>query len=322
MALLNWLLSASLDREKLALLVLCMLVGYVVAANLAWRLFYSRAAASSSILAVAPGRDAAAPGRPAVWRWVTRWVEQAIRLLYYVGVPCAVFARQSGSTAGALFAEAGIPTTWIVHGGGTQPHGGGTQPQSVPWQQLVVDEMFQVDDVGAAAAIWVGGACLFVAVWIWYAWVSSTAKWDSITVNASGMQGSSIAWWQALREALFLQTLWAFYRGSIAMHIADSSRWDSAATVAFLVLALVSVSWLLSPLRRQAARDPARGYQVGRDWMLALLTICTAMTIRSLWLLVLMHWMWLWTGDRVLKRAASPYAEKATLLGGTHHHSG
>ena len=297
MALLAWLLSASFDREKLALLVLCMLVGYVAIANLSWRLSYPPRLSSTA------------------WSWVGKWVEQAGRLLYYVGVPCAVLARWcaigprwdsaayrlSTATAegncGALFAEAGIPTTWIVSGG-------------VLWYQRVLDELLNVQDIGMAAAIWIGGACLFVAMWVWYArrW-TQPPRWTQ-PVSAGGVVGQPITWWQALREGLFLQVLWAFYRGAISMHIADSPWWnltargDSTIYVAFLVLALVSVSWLLNPLRRETAGDPSRSYQVVRDWILILLTTCTVMYVRPLWLLVLMHWMWLWTSDRILKAAA------------------
>ncbi|MBN1583816.1 MAG: hypothetical protein JXA89_24125 [Anaerolineae bacterium] len=263
-----WLLSADLEREKLALLVLCMIVGYVLSTNLVWRLFYlSKSGVSGE--------------RSTRWSWIGIWVKQVGRLLYYVGVPCIVFAR------GALLYQAGIPMTWVA------------RSNSVPWYQLVANEMLNLESIGMAAAVWIGGVCLFSAVWIWYA-----------RVGAGGVKRQSIALWQAFREALFFQMLWAFYRGVISMILSNP------AIVAFVVVALVSVSWLLSPLRRKSSGDLACGYQTVRDWILALLTACAAPGIRLLWLLVLMHWLWLWTSDRILNSvAASPHRKKATLSG-------
>jgi hypothetical protein len=254
MDLVAWLLSADLGREKLALLLFCTLVGYVLTANLVWRLFFAPQGASWRGSIPLSTR----------WPWIWEWVIQGGRLIYYVGVPYVVFAR------GALVQPAGIPTTWVGSG------------SNVLWRLYASDETLAY--IGTAAAMWIGGVCLFVAVWIWYA-----------RVNAGDVESRAIPWWQALREAVFLQMLWAFYRGVI------SAQTTNAIYITFVVMILISVSWFLSPLRQEDINNPSRGYGVVRDWMLALLTAAAATSVRSLWLLVMMHWMWLWTSDRVLQ---------------------
>jgi len=71
-----------LAREKLTLLVLCMLSMHVLAANLAWRLRLRRSAWGRALV-------------------------QLIRAFFYVGIPAAVLWR------GVLVSALGVPTTYV-----------------------------------------------------------------------------------------------------------------------------------------------------------------------------------------------------------------
>jgi hypothetical protein len=129
-----------------------------------------------------------------------------------------------------------------------------------------------------------GGVCVFVAAWAWYA-----------RMNVDRVEWRAVPWWKALREALFFQIVWAFYRAVV------STQTSNAVYVSFICLALVSVSWLLNPFRRTDPGDLPRAYPIARDWTLALLTAFAAVALRPLWLLVLMHCTWLGVSDRILK---------------------
>jgi hypothetical protein len=80
-----WALGPELSREKLTLLVLCMVSMQIVAANLAWQLRLRRTAAGRVLM-------------------------QLARALTYVGIPAAVLWR------GALVSAVGVPTTYVERG--------------------------------------------------------------------------------------------------------------------------------------------------------------------------------------------------------------
>jgi hypothetical protein len=80
-----WALGPELSREKLTLLVLCMVSMQIVAANLAWRLGLRRTRLGRSLV-------------------------QLARACTYVGIPAVVLWR------GALLAAVGAPTTYVEQG--------------------------------------------------------------------------------------------------------------------------------------------------------------------------------------------------------------
>ena len=77
-----WALGPDLAREKLTLLVLCMLSTHVLAANLAWRLRLRRSAWGRALI-------------------------QLVRVSFCVGIPAAVLWR------GVLVSALGVPTTYV-----------------------------------------------------------------------------------------------------------------------------------------------------------------------------------------------------------------
>jgi hypothetical protein len=208
--------------------------------------------------------------------WIGQWAVQITRLLYYVGIPLATLGRRD-------LRQMGLPGTLA-----------GVQGGDLVFYLLGVDKTQDLMQVGVGIAMGVGALALLVAVWVWYARVlPSAGEWPAVP------------WWKALREAFFLQVLWAFYRSFVSTLTLDGIY------VAFSGLALVAVSWLFDPLRRSGAYSAYRGYVVAQDWMFALFTALMAIEIDSLWLLVLMHSVWLWAGDQVL-RSVSRFPARST----------
>lgn len=208
--------------------------------------------------------------------WVGQWSAQGGRLLYYVGIPGVILWRQK------LFPAMGIPTTWSGSKG------------SFIWHMLGLDEPGNLMRICTAVTMWGGGVCLLAFVWVWHVRTTPEVKF-----------ASAVAWWQTWREGLFLQALWAFYRGVISMWTGNPVY------VAFLAWGLVALSWSLDPLRRHHLHDASQGYRIVRDWMLALFTAFVAMTVHSLGVLVLMHTGWLWASDRILHSLAQKYAPRS-----------
>jgi hypothetical protein len=200
--------------------------------------------------------------------WVGRWLAQLLRLLYYVGIPFAVLWR------GELFAQMGIPTTYA-----------GSWDGDAALRLLGLIGVQDVAYLGTGVATAIGTLCLLGVVWTWYV----------RAVPGTGGGALSVPWWRAFREAFFLQMLWAFYRGVVNALTLDGVR------VAFISLALVSASWLLTPRRRHDLFTP-RGYLVVQDWLCALFTAFVSLIVRSLWLLIIMHMLWIWVGGQVLAR--------------------
>jgi hypothetical protein len=203
--------------------------------------------------------------------WLGRWSAQVLRLLYYVGIPFAVLWR------GDLVSQMGIPTTYTAGRDGREA--------------LSLWGMAEVRDVvylGTGIAMSIGTLCLLIVIWIWYVRALPDVKGKI----------RAIPWWRALREAFFLQVFWAFCRSFVTTLTAEGMY------VAFISFALVAVSWLLNPQRRHDLFT-WRGYLVVQDWICALFTALVSLTIHSLWLLFLMHTLWLWVGGRTLQRFSS-----------------
>jgi hypothetical protein len=270
-ALFTWLLAPDLARDKLALLVLCMVVMYVTAAHLAWR---------------ARQRSGRKPTLFGGQSRVTRSIGHLLRALYYVGIPLIALWR------GQLVQEVGIPSTWAAP----------TIPDWMYWLGLSTPEDLMRLGTGLALA----GAALgvLIAVWIWYA---------RMVLNDQELGQDSlwpVTWWEALREAFFLQMLWFLFRSFFATLTGNSLQ------SAFGSLALIALCWLLDPARRHDLFTARRAHLVVHDWLCALFTALISMTVQSLWLLILAHTIWTWASGKVLS-----HYTKALSAGRTDPHS-
>lgn len=198
-----------------------------------------------------------------------RLAVQVLRALYCLGIPAAVLWR------GALVAEMGIPTTYAGEG-------------VLGLQVLGLSGAQDLLRLGQGILLTAGGIVLLVALWTWYARVAPSQP-HSVT---------PMPWWVALREALFLQVHWAFYRGVAATYTPDPVY------VALASLILIGVPWVLDPRRRYDLLTP-KGYLVVQDGLCALFTAVLSLSVSALWLLIAAHALWLWVGGRALARAAA-----------------
>jgi hypothetical protein len=275
--LLDWLLSASFGREKLALLVLCQAGIYALSSQLVWRM---RCAGAGQGFLVSLGRS-----------WFGRWMGQVARLVYFVGVPLAVLWRDAPS--GDVYREMGIPTTYV---------GGGDANQVL--LLLGLGEAEALRQLSAGVAIGGASLVLLLVLWVWYvrAVLARPEFQPSGTLRA-------VPWWNALQEALYAQLLWALYRGAAATWIVDRTM------AAFVGLVLAVFPWVLDPGRRRSLFS-LRGHLVVQDWLFALLTAFLSLSVRAIWFLVLMHTCWMWLTGRMLAHLSRPYAFRAASTPG------
>lgn len=210
-----------------------------------------------------------------------RWLTPLLRVLYYLGIPLAVLWR------GALISQMGIPTT-VASAGGTEQifHLLGLAPAAELLHTL------------HGLALGLAGLLGLIVIWIWYARLSP----------AGPDERPPAPWWDALREALFLQVHWAFYRG-VVLH------WVPGRLHAALpALVLIVLPWVLDPRRRRDLLT-RRGYRIVQDWVCALLTAFVVQATGSLWLLIVLHTLWLWVGSRTLARFSPPVLQPLPSAG-------
>lgn len=258
-ALYAWLLSDPLGQEKLALLVFCIIGIHILSAQLAWRM---RSTSNSGGRFVAIRHS-----------WFGRGISQVLRLFYHVGIPLIVLWR------GALGREMGIATTYVGHWG-----------LNLLLPGLQKGEEFLHLCLGAA----IGGAMLgaLLVVWGWYARV----VWARLA-SCEAVLSPAVSLWVALREALYLQFLWALYRGVAILFTGDRLG------AAYISLALIVVSWAFDPRRRRDLSSPS-GYLVVQDWLSALFSAFLSLTVQALWFLVVLHTLWIWFSGQVLAHFA------------------
>jgi hypothetical protein len=278
--LLPWLLDDAWGRDKLALLVLCVLSISVLAAQLRWRL----------------GRGSAREGDAGTRSWVRRWLLESVRALFCLGLPLGVLWQ------GALVREMGFPSTLI--GPSSLPRGDGGFAWSGTARWLAGLELADAQALvrlGSGVAVGGGALLVLVAIWIWYARV--VLRPAGLALGAP----PAIPWWEAVRQALLSQFLWAFYRGFAWSVVPDRAQ------AALLALALISVPWALDPQHR---RDlfTSRGYTVVQTWLLALFTVVVSLATNMLWFLVLMHTLWVWSSGRLLSHLSERAAREAGVL--------
>ena len=276
---LAWLLEGTLGRDKLALLVLCTLSIAVLASYVSWRL-----------------RDSEAPRRGIPRRtWVGRWLVECLRLFFCVGIPLGVLAR------GALVREMGLPVTLVGPAGLVFNDAALTWPwitRGLAW--LEVTDVQSLAQLGTGLALGMGALGALVAVWVWY------ARAVLSPANLAFEGPPRVAWWDALRQALSAQFLWAFYRGFALFLVPDRAQ------AALLGLALISIPWALDP---QHWHDLlfTRGYRVVLEWMLALLTVLVSLATHQLWFLIGMHTLWVWVSGRLLAHLSERFLGEAPL---------
>jgi hypothetical protein len=264
--LLAWLLADDLGRDKLALLVLCTLAMSVLASQLSWRLRRG------------VGRWRGAAGRT----WAGRWLAECIRLFFCVGIPLGVIWR------GALVREMGLPATLVAPIGLSRVNDAFSWSSAVRWLAwLELTDLRALARLSAGLAVGTGALVALVVVWVWY------ARTVHIPVGRVVDTRRAVHWWDALRQALSAQFLWALYRGFAYSLVPNRAQ------AGMFALALISIPWALNPWHWHDLPSP-RGHQVVQVWLLALFSVLVSLTANLLWFLILMHTLWVWVSGRLL----------------------
>jgi len=192
------------------------------------------------------------PGRLGRWveaiqGWAHRhWPLGAVRFLYYIGIPYAGLLR-------------GVILPRLM---------GLTDPD---W----------VKGIGLGAALG-GGAFLLLALICW--WYNRAITALPVPTKREGLGHEPINGWGLLREAIYLQTHWAFYRSVVILLL------DDHYIGTFLGFLLITLEWAMNPAWREALSQPWRSVTPLIRWGMALSTAIIFLLIRNLWVLVPIHW--------------------------------
>ena len=191
------------------------------------------------------------PGRLGGWAktvmgWPYRhWILEAIRFLYYIGIPYAALLR--GIALPRLMG--------LTH---------------IDW----------VKGIGLGTALGGGAFLLLALIWWWYARAVA-----ALPLSARGRRGvDSMNGWILLREAIYLETHWAFYRSAAILLL------DNHYAGAFVGFLLVTLEWSINPAWRTDLSLPWRSANILMRWSLAFVTAIIFLFTRNLWLLVPIHW--------------------------------
>jgi hypothetical protein len=128
----------------------------------------------------------------------------------------------------------------------------------------------------AGTGLWVGLAAFLVLLLAW-----SNANRGA---GEARLRLAARPWWACLIDGLYLQVHWAFYRGALAVVLAD------VYPAVFAGLGLVALEWALDPFWRQGWRQPDRAAE---RWLGAAQAVVAAVLFwltRSLWACLAVHW--------------------------------
>jgi hypothetical protein len=221
-----------------ALWVIVSIGLYALGADLAWHYRRPR-----------PG------GRLSQWtealkEWPHRhWLLEAVRLLYYIGIPYAALLR--GVVLPRLMG--------LTH---------------LDW----------VKGAGLGAALGGGAFLLLALIWWWYARAVAALPLSAREQWGESLGDDSARAWILLREVIYLETHWAFYRSAAILFL------DNQYAGVFLGFLLITLEWSINPTWRANLSLPWRSVNILLTWSLALVTAITFLFIRNLWLLVPIHW--------------------------------
>jgi len=183
----------------------------------------------------------------AIRGWPYRyWPLEAIRFLYYIGIPYAALLR-------------GVVLPRLM---------GLTDPD---W----------VKGIGLGAALG-GGTLLLLALICW--WYARAIMALPVPTKRGHLGDEPINGWGLLREVIYLQTHWAFYRSAVILLL------DDHYTGTFLGFLLITLEWAMNPAWRKDLGLPWRSVTPLIRWSMALSTAIIFLLIRNLWVLVPVHW--------------------------------
>lgn len=246
--------------------------------NLAW-LFSPWADAERS-------RDASASlpertvSRLANWRFAPS-LFQALRLLYYVGLPSAALFWGNDAVVRRLVGlkRLALPSPASI---------GSDAPLDANWS-------IWVHDLGWAAMVGLASSGLLLLAAVAHRQALSSIEGGGSSRGASG--------WEAAREALYHEVHWAFYRN--APIVALGAYWGTWAG-----LGLVAVEALINPTWRQDLGEPGQAWPRLSRGALAVVSAILFLRTQNLWLALLLHWGISW----LVRIAYTPHSPSLTGL--------
>lgn len=181
-----------------------------------------------------------------------RWLVQAGRLLFYLGIP------------------------YLVLGGWPRQ----------PYQGLLslgdlgivgLDERWTVSRWLQAAGIGVGWG-LFALLILALAWAGANRRG-----GGSRLRFSPRPWWAVLVDVLYLEVHWAFYRGALAVAL------DDVYVGVFAGLGFVYLEWGLNPFWRQGWREKGQAAALWLRAALALVIALLFLLTHNFWICLAVH---------------------------------
>jgi len=196
------------------------------------------------------------PGRIGRWAGVIKgwpyryWLLEAIRLLYYIGIPYAALLR-------------GVALPRIMG----------------------LTDLDWFRGIGLGTVLGGGNFLLLALIGWWY--VRAVA---ALPLPARERQRASLEFagstngWILLRDVIYLETHWAFYRNATIL------LFDDYYIGIFLGFLLVTLEWSIDPAWRKDWSSPWRSVDILMRSSMAFAMAIIFLFIRNLWLLVPIHW--------------------------------
>jgi len=244
-------------------------------ANLAWFFRQPRSGATGDFAA-----------RLIAWRFSPSLL-QLLRLLYYIGVPFAALLWGHDALVGRLL--------------GLQPFELPTSNGEASGADIALNWLDWAHDAGWAAALGVGAwGALTLGWWAYRRAVAAAAVTTSEGETVTGVNSSG---WVLLREAVYHEIHWAFYRN--APILAVGAYWG-----VWIGLALVTVEATLNPAWHSGLADPQQAPGQLLRGALAVLSSVLFLLTQNLWLALVLHWGVSWGMAALARVAPLPPARK------------
>lgn len=254
----------------------------VLWANLAW-LFVPWADAQE-----APGPDASLAQRIvyhlANWRFAPS-LFQGLRLLYYVGLPSAALFWGHDAVVGRFLGLKRL----ILPGSTSTSISFSVSSNWSAWAH----------DLGWSAILGSGALGLLLLTHVAYQRALNDAK--------SVSKRKRTKTWETIREALYHEIHWAFYRN--APIVALGSYWGTWAGLVLVVVEAAS-----NPAWRRAVRTPAQSWSRLSRAALSVVSCLLFLRAQNLWLALLVHWGISWA-LRMVHTARSPAPSDTVTVG-------
>ncbi len=220
--------------------------------------------------------------RVGTWRFAPSLFE-ALRFLYYVGLPSAALFWGRDAVVGRLL---GLKRLTLP----AQTGAGGSGSLNANWTTWV-------HDLGWAAILGLGSTGLLVLAAVTY-------RRGLQTVTVFGRDGD-VRGWKAAREAVYNEIHWTFYRN--APIVALGLYWGT-----WVGLALVAVEAIANPAWRNDVQEPGRAWPRLSRAALAVVSCLLFLQTQNLWLALLLHWSISWLLEVMQGAPSSAPADAAS----------